>query len=115
MKRSKSQVWLLWNDEANPVISAMDDFNFNWTISFKTESEASLGAYGYYSSKSETMSEQEFENLVENNFNSRAFSSVWIVSNCVSTIRNQFAVDLATYSPVNNFLLNILYLISLGW
>lgn len=108
MNRSKSQLWILWNDEANIVSTKMDDFNFNWTMSYKMESEASIGTYGFYDS--EQMSNQQFEILVKSNFDNRKSSSIWMVSNCVSKSRNQFSVDLGSYSNVNK--ISLIYSIS---
>lgn len=45
-KRPSKQVWMLWNDEANVVSPIFDMFEFNWTISYNSESEASYCSYG---------------------------------------------------------------------
>ena len=99
-KRKLNQPWILWNDEANSVGTHFDQLNFNWTQSYKIESEASYGAYGYYARLGEDMSDEAFLKRVNNNFEKRKSNSLWFVSNCGSKIRNKFAVDLSMNSNV---------------
>lgn len=44
--RSPKQVWMLWDDEAASVDPILNEFKFNWTITFQSLSEVSYGAYG---------------------------------------------------------------------
>lgn len=39
IRNSPSQVFMLWNDEANVVKEALDQIKFNWTISYRLDSE----------------------------------------------------------------------------
>ena len=48
IERSASQVLIFWTDEANVVDERLDELKFNWTISFRQESEASYCTYGCY-------------------------------------------------------------------
>jgi hypothetical protein len=43
-----NQIWLLWNDEANPVNSNLDKFKFNWTMSYRHDSEVFDCSYGCF-------------------------------------------------------------------
>jgi hypothetical protein len=78
----------------------MDQYKFNWTISYKIESEASIGAYGFIGNMVNKMTDTSFDKLVTKNFEERKDQSIWFVSNCQSTKRNKFAVDKAEYSMV---------------
>ena len=78
----------------------MNEFNFNWTMTYRFDAEVSLGAYGLYGPIDKQMDETYFNNLVENNFNSRKSSGVWVISNCGNHARNEFGVNLASYSNV---------------
>ena len=44
--RSYKDVWILWIDEANSQIEHLNQYQFNWTLSFRQDSEVSIGAYG---------------------------------------------------------------------
>ena len=104
--RRAEQPWILWNDEANNVNSRIDSMKFNWTLSYKAESEGSYGTYGCYESaqagniKKKNIDEL-FEKFVRENFERRQMGSVWFVSNCGSGSRNMFAVGISIYSKVN--------------
>ncbi|RNA26883.1 hypothetical protein BpHYR1_048196 [Brachionus plicatilis] len=45
-KEKRSQIWILWNDEANKVDKSLDNFEFNWTMSYRIDSEVSDCSYG---------------------------------------------------------------------
>lgn len=103
-ERSTSQLWLLWNDEANPVSNVLDIFNFNWTISYKTVSEVSYGAYGVYKYKSsQTTNKTSFDDYVNLEFNKRANKIIWFNSNCNSKLRINFALNMSKNYPVEVF------------
>jgi len=100
-KRRPEQPWILWNDEANFVENNFDSLKFNWTLSYKIESEASYGTYGFYAPDNEKI--KGFENFVEENFNRRSPNSIWFVSNCASEFRNHFTLDLGLNTGVTIF------------
>ena len=100
--RNNKQVWILWNDEANTVEKSMDQYKFNWTISYKIESEASIGAYGFVGSRVNKMTDTSFDKFVTKNFEERKDQSIWFVSNCLSNFRNIFVVKLAAYTDVSH-------------
>ena len=80
----------------------MDQYKFNWTISYKIESEASIGAYGFVGNRVNKMTDTSFDKLVNKNFEERKDQSIWFVSNCLSNFRNIFVVKLAAYTDVSH-------------
>ena len=101
--RQQSQRWILWNDEANLVQSSLDKFMFNWTISYKSNSQASYCAYGCYVQNKQVLNDTDFAQMVRKNFESRQANSVWFVSNCKSIFRNVFAAKLSNFTSVSMF------------
>lgn len=93
--RSASQLLIFWNDEANQVDKRLDQFKFNWTISFKQESEASYCTYGCYAHNKIKLKYLNFLKLIRKEFIKREKTSVWFVSNCNSEYRLNYAVQLA--------------------
>lgn len=82
----------------------MDQYKFNWTISYKIESEASVGAYGFIGRRTKEVyyyNYSMFDKKLRNNFENREGQAIWFVSNCQSFFRNMFVVKLATHSKVN--------------
>ena len=79
----------------------MDQYKFNWTISYKIESEASIGAYGFVGNRVDKMTDTSFDKLVTKYFEERKDQSIWFVSNCQSLKRNKFAVDMAQHHKVS--------------
>ncbi len=96
--RRPDQTWILWNDEANFVETHFDQLRFNWTLSYKIESEASYGTYGFYAPSTEKI--ENFDVFVKQNFDRRSSNSVWFVSNCASDLRNKFTLGLSVNSAV---------------
>ncbi len=95
IKPTASQVLIFWNDEANPVDKRLDELNFNWTISFRHESEASYCTYGCYEQNKFSLKHFDFSETIRKNFVTRKNSSVWFVSNCNSEYRINFAIKMA--------------------
>ena len=46
VSRNPNQIWLLWHDEPYSPSSIYNKFLFNWTISYRLDSEVSVAAYG---------------------------------------------------------------------
>ena len=44
--RSYNDIWILWIDEANRQLEHLNKYKFNWTLSFRQDSEVSIGSYG---------------------------------------------------------------------
>ena len=91
------QLFLLWNDEANKVKENLDEIRFNWTLSYRLDSEVSDCAYGcsYKKSISKNLNNELMQNFVR-----RKNQALWFVSNCDSNYRINFALDVEKYLPV---------------
>ncbi|CAF1017448.1 unnamed protein product [Brachionus calyciflorus] len=96
-----SQIWIVWNDEANKVSDELDIFKFNWTMSYRLESEISDCSYGCkYPKIGEIINPVEFKKEISYQFKSRNNTAVWFVSNCDSNYRLKFASNLKNYYPI---------------
>ena len=98
-KRENSQIFIYWNDEANRVDKNYDSFNFNWTLSYKYESEASYCAYGCFTNQSK-INRKNFKNDIKIEFLKRRNNSIWFVSNCFSESRINYTACLSLKSPI---------------
>ena len=101
-------VFILWNDEANPVQESLDQIMFNWTLSYRNDAEVSDCAYGCLYEKSVNAYEIYGKQVLiakhlEHHFKQRDSSAVWFVSNCDSKLRIDFAVSLNEHFPVKVF------------
>ena len=95
-KRRREQVWMLWQDEAYVIHKKVDDFKFNWTISYYTHADAWQFAYGGVVidiNNNET-------NNIKSEFNKRLNNAVWFVSNCNSIFRINIGNSLGEYFPI---------------
>jgi hypothetical protein len=77
MYRNPEQIWLLWHDESNENSSNINQFKFNWTITYRTSAEASLGAYGITIAKQKPWSKRELGSWIKEQFNERHNQAVW--------------------------------------
>lgn len=77
-------------------------------MSFKTKSEASYGAYGYYSTSDNVVDSKLFLEDLHEEFNKRKNITLWFVSNCASKTRNKFVTDLSIKTDVRLFLHNLI-------
>ncbi len=103
-ERDPEQVWILWSDEPNTVIKPIDSFNFNWTISYNSQSEISYGTYGIYNKvEGNFKSDLEYRDHLKKQFMLRKNDSVWFVSNCEPKYRMNFVAQLSNFYPVNMF------------
>ncbi|CAF0761017.1 unnamed protein product [Rotaria sordida] len=82
MKRNFEQIWLLWHDEPNENSPQINQFKFNWTITYRTSAEASIGAYGMTIVKENPWSIEQFNSWIDEQFIKRHNQAVWFVSNC---------------------------------
>ena len=78
----------------------MDEFKFNWTMSYKLKSEASHGTYGFYSTNEKIIDSKSFMEDLKKEFNSRKTTALWFVSNCDSIGRNIFVTRLSQRTEV---------------
>jgi hypothetical protein len=79
MKRNSDQIWLLWHDEPNENSLDINKFKFNWTITYRTSAEASIGAYGITIVKQKPWSIEKFNSWIDEQFTQRHNQAVWYV------------------------------------
>ena len=80
----RNSVWILWSDEPPSIINyaLLKSYRFNWTISYKLNSEISLATYGLFVKRNPPLSEDEYENWIDQEFSHRNKGALWFVSNC---------------------------------
>ena len=67
----------------------MRPYQFNWTISYRFDSEVSIATYGLFSKRTQTLSDDAYEYWIKTQFSSRSKGAVWFVSNCRAKKRLQ--------------------------
>lgn len=77
MTRDPEQIWLLWHDESNEISPEINKYKFNWTITYRTSAEASIGAYGITILKRNPWSLEQFNSWIDEQFVQRANQAVW--------------------------------------
>jgi hypothetical protein len=75
--RSANQIWLLWHDEPYPPSSIYNKLLFNWTISYRFDSEVSVATYGITFMRNESMNPSAFNNWINENYKKRRNEAVW--------------------------------------
>ncbi|CAF0890335.1 unnamed protein product [Adineta ricciae] len=98
-KRSDTKsdaIWILWSDEPHSMVdySLFKDYRFNWTISFKLNSEVSIGSYGLFQKRNVPQLDSEHRLWIERQFRDRSNAALWFVSNCEARERLQYYRDL---------------------
>ncbi|CAF3778380.1 unnamed protein product [Rotaria socialis] len=129
--RSHHDIWILWVDEANRQIEHLNEYKFNWTLSFRQDSEISIGTYGLiiesdnnnyihannnsdaimFSSDflyilqnhSILLSDITLENYILTNYRYRSKHALWFVSNCEPKQRLNYYEQLQRYFPVDAY------------
>jgi hypothetical protein len=79
MKRNSEQIWLLWHDESNENSSIINKYKFNWTMTYRTSAEASIGAYGITIVKQKPWSIEQFNSWINEQSTKRYNQAVWYV------------------------------------
>ena len=77
MTRNPEQIWLLWHDESNEQSENINRFKFNWTVTYRTSAEASLGAYGITIVKPKPWSIKQLNSWIDSQFTTRYNQAVW--------------------------------------
>jgi hypothetical protein len=77
IKRNYEQIWLLWHDESNEDSPEINKYKFNWTITYRTSAEASLGAYGITIVKQKPWSINQLKSWIDQQFDKRYNQAVW--------------------------------------
>ena len=98
-KRHADQIWLFWQDEPGGSSKRFNPYQFNWTISYRFNAEASFAAYGFTLLRKQPLSERELDVYVKNAFNKRTSSAVWFVSNCKPQPRLEYFHRLRVHYP----------------
>jgi len=77
VSRNSNQICLLWHDEPYSPSSIYNKFLFNWTISYRLDSEVSVAAYGITFVRNEPMNQLVFGNWINENYKKRHNEAVW--------------------------------------
>lgn len=129
--RSSSDIWILWIDEANRQLEHLNDYRFNWTLSFRQDSEVSIGTYGLLirheddgvpihssnqsdarlsfdflhmlSSRNLLVTDLNLETRLFTNYRYRAKHALWFVSNCEPRRRLDYYEQLKKHFPIQAF------------
>ena len=105
--RSTNDIWILWIDEANRQLEQFNQYQFNWTISFRQDSEISIGTYGLLIPLSSTNKSDFHSNHLENqiwiNYRIRSKHALWFVSNCEPQSRLKYYHQLKKFFPIHVF------------
>jgi glycoprotein 3-alpha-L-fucosyltransferase len=106
LSNNKNQIWILWNDEATFIDTSFNTISnlFNWTLSYKTDSEVYEGSYGFVRPNQNNITKHDLLNYKKEiyfkQFKKRKNAILWFVSNCQSKYRIQIALDISKYYPV---------------
>ncbi|CAF2860805.1 unnamed protein product [Rotaria sp. Silwood2] len=125
--RSYNDIWILWIDEANRQIENLNQYQFNWTLSFRQDSEVSIGTYGILIEKDEKqilsndslynnlelleilknhhieVTNMPLENRIFLNYRYRHKHALWFVSNCQPQRRLKYYNELKKLYSINGF------------
>jgi len=77
VSRNPNQIWLLWHDEPYSPSSIFNQFLFNWTISYRLDSEVSVAAYGIAFERNGPMNQLVFNKWINENYKKRRNEAVW--------------------------------------
>lgn len=104
--RRPNQIWVLWNDEPTLISSEFNQNSvfFNWTLSYKKNSEVYDGAYGFLTPLNDI--NVDHVNYIRNEIYSQHFKQrkdaiLWFVSNCKSIKRINIALEMSKVFPVH--------------
>ena len=97
-----NSVWILWSDEPPSIINyaLFKSYHFNWTISYKLNSEVSIGSYGLFSKRNNPLSNDEYQSWIEKQFSNRINAALWFVSNCYAKKRLELFNNLKSASKL---------------
>ncbi|CAF1584169.1 unnamed protein product, partial [Adineta ricciae] len=99
IERNPDQIWLFWHDEPGGVIKHAIDYQFNWTISYRFNAEASIGAYGITIFRDKPLTTKHFNSYIDEEFKKRQAYAIWFVSNCQPRARIDFYLRFRSYYP----------------
>ena len=95
-------IWILWSDEPPSIVdyTRFQSHQFNWTISYKSNSEVSLATYGLFSERSRPLTDLEYNQWLDEQFFRRKDGALWFVSNCDAKQRLNYFFDLQRLSTL---------------
>ena len=97
--KNPNKLFVLYNDEADPINEKFDKVYFNWTMSYRLDAEVSDCSYGcFYKRNNQSLVEL---NKLKNEFETRKSEALWFVSNCLSKYRIDFANKLSEFINLN--------------
>ena len=99
-QRNPNQIWVLWYDEPYSPSSIYNRFFFNWTMSYRLDSEISVSSYGTTVIRDQSMARPEFNRWIDEHFHKRLIQAAWFVSNCRPRARLQYYHQLKQYFPI---------------
>lgn len=76
-KRNPNQIWMLWHDEPYAPSIIYNKILFNWTVTYRLDSEISIGAYGITFMRNIPMTQTEFNKWINENYQNRLNEAVW--------------------------------------
>ena len=100
IERNSEQIWLFWHDEPSGVEKQIISLQFNWTISYRFNSEANIGAYGITILRKQILTSEEFHFYINDQFNHRQSTAIWFVSNCQPKSRLIYYNKLRIHYPL---------------
>jgi glycoprotein 3-alpha-L-fucosyltransferase len=105
LRNNPNQVWILWNDEATKIDEKFNQISslFNWTMSYRTNSEIYHGVYGFFIEQNNheiINKEAKIREAYEMHFRKRVNAILWFVNNCKSKKRFHLALELSKHYPV---------------
>lgn len=108
LKREQRQIWILWNTiEAKLKYNDFDAFKFNWTISYRQDSEVSDCASGCIYGTKEYVNILEFyaiishQKFIENEFSKRKDQLIVIINDvCIDEYLISFLIKLNEFFTI---------------
>ncbi|UJR13706.1 hypothetical protein I4U23_000717 [Adineta vaga] len=101
--RNPNQIWMLWHDEPFAPSPMFNRLFFNWTISYRSNSEISVGAYGITFRRNEPLSQVTFNQWIYDNYHRRRNQAIWFVSNCRPKERLRYYEELREHYLISAF------------
>jgi alpha-1,3-fucosyltransferase len=96
-------IWILWSDEPPSIINyeLFKSYRFNWTMSYKLNSEVSLATYGIFSKREQPWSIDQYQRWINEQYQNRTFGALWFVSNCDAKQRLEYFRQLQRQSRLH--------------
>ena len=97
-------LWILWSDEPPSMIDyhLFSEVQFNWTISYKLNSEVSIGTYGLFTRRTFPLSESMLGAWIADEFARRTSGVLWFVSNCDASERLNYFFQMKNVASTVN-------------